>query len=59
MAEKKSRGEKIIRHDVSLLTDQDIYLFKEGNHFNLYDKLGSHSIKVDRKAGNTLCGVGA
>ncbi len=27
---------------VSLLTDQDIYLFKEGTHFRLYDKLGAH-----------------
>jgi 1,4-alpha-glucan branching enzyme len=27
---------------VSLLTDHDIYLFKEGNHFRLYEKLGSH-----------------
>jgi 1,4-alpha-glucan branching enzyme len=29
----------------SLLTDHDIYLFKEGNHFRLYDKLGSHIIE--------------
>ncbi len=28
----------------TLLTDQDIYLFKEGNHFNLYDKLGAHPL---------------
>ncbi|MBE0477665.1 1,4-alpha-glucan branching protein GlgB [Candidatus Aerophobetes bacterium] len=26
-------------------TDYDIYLFKQGNHFRLYDKLGSHIIK--------------
>jgi 1,4-alpha-glucan branching enzyme len=32
---------------VSRFTDHDIYLFKEGNHFNLYDKLGSHSMTVD------------
>jgi 1,4-alpha-glucan branching enzyme len=31
----------------SLLTDQDIYLFKEGSHFNLHDKLGSHLISLD------------
>lgn len=29
---------------ISLLTDHDIYLFKEGNHFQLYNKLGSHRI---------------
>ena len=32
---------------VSRFTEHDIYLFKEGNHFNLYDKLGSHSMTVD------------
>jgi len=30
--------------DYSLLTDHDIYLYKEGNHFRLYDKLGAHLI---------------
>ncbi|MHB1254439.1 MAG: 1,4-alpha-glucan branching protein GlgB [Candidatus Humimicrobiaceae bacterium] len=29
----------------SLLTDYDIYLFKNGNHFKLYNKLGAHLIK--------------
>ena len=29
---------------MTLLTDQDIYLFKEGSHFNLYDKLGAHPL---------------
>jgi 1,4-alpha-glucan branching enzyme len=29
---------------MSLLTDHDIYLFKEGNHFSLYDKLGAHPL---------------
>jgi len=28
--------------EVSLLSDDDIYLFNEGNHFRLYEKLGSH-----------------
>ncbi|WP_432742590.1 hypothetical protein ABXJ76_18035 [Methylobacter sp. G7] len=31
----------------SLLTDLDIYLFKQGSDFRLYEKLGSHSITVD------------
>jgi len=39
-SEKKRKGP--VSHDVSLLTDHDIYLFKEGNHFRLYEKLGSH-----------------
>ncbi len=34
-------------HDLSLLTNHDVYLFKEGNHFRLYEKLGSHVMKVN------------
>jgi 1,4-alpha-glucan branching enzyme len=29
---------------MNLLTDDDIYLFNEGSHFRLYDKLGSHVV---------------
>lgn len=32
---------------VSLFTDHDIYLFKEGNHFRLYEKMGSHMVEQD------------
>src|SRR5712692_13477 len=31
-----------VHYDVSLLTDHDIYLFNEGTHYRLYDKLGAH-----------------
>lgn len=34
-------------HGPSLFTDLDIYLFKAGRHFNLYDKLGSHQMNVN------------
>jgi 1,4-alpha-glucan branching enzyme len=36
---------------VSLLTEHDIYLFKEGRHFRLYDKLGAHVHAVEDVAG--------
>ncbi len=36
---------------VSLLTDHDIYLFKEGNHFRLHDKLGVHLLRADGQEG--------
>ncbi len=36
-----------VRHDVSLFTEHDAYLFKEGSHFHLYDKLGSHVMVKD------------
>lgn len=35
----------------SFLTDDDIYLFKEGKHFRLYEKLGSHLLKVGKTKG--------
>jgi 1,4-alpha-glucan branching enzyme len=38
-------------HGPSLLTDGDIYLFKEGNHFKLWDKLGAHLRTVDDRDG--------
>ncbi len=47
-----------VKYGISLLTDHDIYLFKEGNHFTLYEKLGAHRMKVDRKEG-TLFSVWA
>lgn len=42
----------------SLLTDYDVYLFKSGKHFKLYEKLGSHIMEVDGKKG-TLFAVWA
>ena len=35
----------------SLLTDFDIYLFKSGKHFKLYEKLGAHIVEHDGKDG--------
>lgn len=32
---------------IYLLTDYDIYLFKEGNHFHLYEKMGAHMVEQD------------
>jgi 1,4-alpha-glucan branching enzyme len=46
VVEKKRKKERVI-HNVSLLTDFDVHLFREGNHFKLYDKLGSHLMDVD------------
>src|SRR5574341_1357365 len=38
-------------HEISLITDHDIYLFKEGSHFKLYNKLGSHPMSVNETQG--------
>ena len=40
---------KVIAH--SLFSDFDINLFKSGKHYRLYDKLGSHPMKIDGVAG--------
>jgi 1,4-alpha-glucan branching enzyme len=40
-----------VRYDVSLLTDNDIYLFNEGTHLRLYEKLGSHYLQKDGMSG--------
>jgi 1,4-alpha-glucan branching enzyme len=37
--------------DFSLLTADDLYLFNEGNHIHLYEKLGSHPVTVAGTAG--------
>src|SRR5215470_4633990 len=34
-----------------LLSDQDLYLFNEGSHTSLYDRLGAHPRTVDGVAG--------
>lgn len=35
----------------SLFSDYDIHLFREGNHFKLFEKLGSHVVNVEGQAG--------
>jgi 1,4-alpha-glucan branching enzyme len=38
-------------HGPSFLTEQDIYLFKEGNHHRLYERLGAHPATLDGAPG--------
>ncbi|MBY0277604.1 1,4-alpha-glucan branching protein GlgB [Candidatus Binatia bacterium] len=40
-----------VRHDASLLGEQDVYLFNEGSHLRLYERLGAHPGVVDGAAG--------
>ena len=40
-----------VRYDVSLLTDNDLYLFNEGSHYRLYEKMGAHSMSPDGESG--------
>lgn len=40
---------EVVEH--TLLSDYDIYLFKQGRHYRLYEKLGSHIVSVDGERG--------
>ncbi len=40
-----------VRYDVSLLTSEDCYLFNEGSHYRIYDKMGAHLTEADGTAG--------
>ncbi|HEY7314206.1 MAG TPA: 1,4-alpha-glucan branching protein GlgB [Gemmataceae bacterium] len=42
MIEKLHVPAALVLHGETLLTEQDLYLFNEGNHFRLYRKLGAH-----------------
>ncbi len=42
---------RAVYHDISLFTDFDVHLFKEGRHFTLYDKLGSHPMEYAGQKG--------
>ena len=35
----------------TILTDLDLHLFNEGNHYRIYEKLGSHAVTIDGVAG--------
>mgnify|MGYP000870718244 CR=1 FL=1 len=39
--------ETSVIHGPTRLTEHDVYLFKEGSHYQLYDKLGAHPMEVD------------
>ncbi|WP_462270015.1 hypothetical protein [Desulfobacter sp.] len=38
--------------DISLMSEDDLFLFNEGSHFCLYDKLGAHPME-DTAGGKT------
>jgi 1,4-alpha-glucan branching enzyme len=53
MTEKKTKSPpRLVKHDVSLLTDDDLYLFNEGSHYRLYEKLGAHLLKENQTPGS-------
>ncbi|MBN1850202.1 MAG: 1,4-alpha-glucan branching protein GlgB [Deltaproteobacteria bacterium] len=45
------KKQKSVSKNISLLTDDDLYLFNEGSHFHLYEKLGAHLMTQDQQEG--------
>ncbi|HEY3107287.1 MAG TPA: 1,4-alpha-glucan branching enzyme, partial [Chloroflexota bacterium] len=43
--------QQTIRHDISLLSEDDLYLFNEGRHLKIYARLGAHPHQADGVAG--------
>ena len=41
----------MVNYDVTLLSDDDLYLFNEGSHYRLYEKFGAHTTRVDEDKG--------
>ncbi len=40
-----------VLYQYSLITEQDTFLFKQGRHFHLFDKLGSHPVTFGNQKG--------
>jgi len=51
VTDKKPPSPKRHAKECSLLTSYDIYLFRQGKHFRLYEKLGSHLMDVTGSRG--------
>ncbi len=43
--------EQAVSYDITRFTEFDIYLYREGRHYNLYDKFGSHLMEHEGKKG--------
>jgi len=47
MSSKDKTDTQSARYDISMLSNDDLFLFNEGSHYRLYEKLGAHPITVD------------
>src|SRR6266850_2141803 len=41
---KNGQTETVASDEMTLMSDEDVYLFNEGSHFHLYRKLGAHPV---------------
>jgi 1,4-alpha-glucan branching enzyme len=51
---KKKESKTSGLNNASHITDFDVYLFKEGNHFKLYEKFGSHLVNINGVQGTSF-----
>ncbi len=45
--ERRADSISPVSHAHSLLTEDDLYLFNQGSHFRLYEKLGAHPVTLE------------
>ena len=45
MTQTTTQAGSPVRYDVSLLTAEDFYLFNEGSHYRIYEKMGAHPVE--------------
>ncbi|MGA6926829.1 MAG: 1,4-alpha-glucan branching protein GlgB [Desulfosarcina sp.] len=57
-SDEGNRPDDSVDYEISLLSEDDIYLFNEGSHFRLYERLGAHILSAGGRSG-TLFGVWA
>jgi 1,4-alpha-glucan branching enzyme len=51
MSQPTEAAPATVRHDVSLLTENDLYLFNEGSHYRVHEKLGAHLMDAGGELG--------
>ena len=51
MSQPTETAPATVRYDVSLLTENDLYLFNEGSHYRLHEKLGAHLMDAGGELG--------
>jgi 1,4-alpha-glucan branching enzyme len=47
VSSKDTINAQSVRYDMSLLSNDDLFLFNEGSHHRLYEKLGAHTATAD------------
>ncbi len=47
----ESKEDNTVFHDCGFISDYDVYLFREGNHYSLYEKFGSHPCRHNGRDG--------